>query len=105
MPAPAIALRNISRRFGPVLANDSVSLRLEPGEIYALVGENGAGKTTLMRVLCGLLPPDSGSIEIDGREVQFRQPADALRYGLGMVHQHFLLVECMTVAENVVLAN
>ena len=74
MPAPAISLRKVSRRFGPVLANDSVSLRLEPGEIHALVGENGAGKTTLMRVLCGLLPPDSGAIEVDGRAVHFRQP-------------------------------
>src|SRR5580765_993420 len=105
MPAPAIALRNVTRRFGPVLANDQVNLRLEPGEIHAVVGENGAGKTTLMRVLCGLLRPDSGAIEVDGREVRFRRPADALRIGLGMVHQHFLLVERMTVAENVTLGH
>jgi len=103
MPAPELALRHITRRFGPVLANDDVSLTLEPGEIHAIVGENGAGKTTLMRVLCGLLPPDSGSIEVDGRATRFHGPADALRCGLGMVHQHFLLVDRMTAAENVVL--
>ncbi len=101
--APAIALRHITRRFGPLVANDDVSLALDPGEIHGLVGENGAGKTTLMRVLCGLLAPDSGTIELDGRGVRFHGPADAMRAGLGMVHQHFLLVDTMTVAENVVL--
>lgn len=105
MSAPAVALRNITRRFGPVVANDDVSLELAPGEIHALVGENGAGKTTLMRVLYGLLPPDAGRIEVDGRPARIRHPADAMRLGLGMVHQHFLLVGPLTVAENVVLGH
>jgi len=101
--APAIALSGITRRFGALVANDDVSLELRPGEVHGLVGENGAGKTTLMRVLCGLLAPDAGTIEVEGRPVRFRSPADAMRAGLGMVHQHFLLVDRMTVAENVVL--
>ncbi len=103
MRAPAIALRHITRRFGPVIANDDVSLDLAPGTVHALVGENGAGKTTLMRVLYGLLAPDAGQIEIDGRPVRIRRPADAMRLGLGMVHQHFMLVGPLTVAENVCL--
>jgi simple sugar transport system ATP-binding protein len=101
--APSIRLKNITRRFGPVVANDDVSLELVPGEIHAIVGENGAGKSTLMRVLYGLLQPDQGSIEIDGRPVRIATPADAMRLGLGMVHQHFLLVDPLTVAENVTL--
>jgi simple sugar transport system ATP-binding protein len=101
--APTISLRHVSRRFGPVLANDDVSLELRPGTVHALVGENGAGKTTLMRVLYGLLAPDAGTIRVDGREVQIRSPADAMRLGLGMVHQHFMLVDPLTVAENVTL--
>ena len=103
MLAPAISMRHITRRFGPVVANDDVSLDLAPGRIHALIGENGAGKTTLMRVLYGLLAPDSGWIEIDGRRVTPRRPADAMRLGLGMVHQHFMLVDTLTVAENVCL--
>src|SRR5258705_13759117 len=92
MRAPTISLRNITRRFGPVVANDDVSLDLPAGRIHALVGENGAGKTTLMRVLYGLLIPDAGRIEVDGRVVSLHRPADAMRLGLGMVHQHFMLV-------------
>ncbi|MFI5372650.1 MAG: ABC transporter ATP-binding protein [Candidatus Eisenbacteria bacterium] len=103
MPAPAVALHDITRRFGHVLANDAVSLELAPGEIHAIVGENGAGKTTLMRVLYGLLEPDSGQVVIDGHAVRLRSPADAMRFGLGMVHQHFMLVGPLTVAENVML--
>ncbi len=103
MKAPAVHLRHITRRFGPVVANDDVSLALEPGQVHALVGENGAGKTTLMRVLYGLIPPDRGTIEVDGRTVHVRRPADAMRLGLGMVHQHFMLVDTLTVAENVCL--
>ncbi len=103
MPAPAVSLRGITRRFGPVIANDGVSLDLAPGEIHALVGENGAGKSTLMRVLYGLLQPDAGAIEVDGHPVRIHRPADAMRLGLGMVHQHFMLVDTLTVAENVVL--
>src|SRR5512143_2126805 len=100
---PAVSLRHITRRFGPVVANDEVSLDLAPGEIHALVGENGAGKSTLMRVLYGLLQPDSGTIEIGGRPAGIRRPADAMRLGLGMVHQHFMLVGPLSVAENVTL--
>src|SRR5262245_5873078 len=103
MSRPVVALRHITRRFGALTANDDVSLELAPGRIHALVGENGAGKTTLMRVLYGLLPPDAGRIDIDGREARFRRPADAMRAGIGMVHQHFMLVDPLTVAENVTL--
>ncbi len=105
MPAPAVALRGITRRFGPVLANDNVSLDLLPGEIHALVGENGAGKSTLMRVLYGLIQPDAGTIEVDGRPVRLHRPSDAMRLGFGMVHQHFMLVDTLTVAENIVLGH
>jgi general nucleoside transport system ATP-binding protein len=103
MSAPLVALRNITRRFGRLIANDDVSLDLAPGEIHALVGENGAGKTTLMRILYGLLQPDTGRIELEGRPARIRHPQDAMRLGLGMVHQHFMLVETLTVAENVTL--
>jgi len=103
MLAPAVSLEGITRRFGALVANQDVSLELEPGEIHALVGENGAGKTTLMRVLYGLLQPDAGHIAIDGRRVRIRRPADAMRLGLGMVHQHFMLVGPLTVAENIAL--
>jgi simple sugar transport system ATP-binding protein len=104
MSTPAVSLRGITRRFGPCLAVDDVSLDLAPGEIHALVGENGAGKTTLMRVLYGLLKPDAGTIALDGRPVSIASPAQAMRLGLGMVHQHFMLVDTLTVAENVTLA-
>src|SRR5882762_5515381 len=103
MVAPAVSLQGITRRFGAVVANHDVSLDLAPGEIHALVGENGAGKTTLMRVLYGLLPPDAGHIEVDGRPVRIHSPADAMKLGLGMVHQHFMLVGPLTVAENIAL--
>ena len=105
MPSPVVALHHITRRFGSVVANDDVSLELQPGEIHALVGENGAGKTTLMRVLYGLLPPHGGHIDVDGRTARIARPADAIRLGLGMVHQHFMLVEPMTVAENLALGH
>jgi general nucleoside transport system ATP-binding protein len=101
---PAVSLRHITRRFGPVIANDDVSIDLTPGEIHGLVGENGAGKSTLMRILYGLLQPDSGEILLDGRTARIRSPAEAMRAGLGMVHQHFMLVDPLTVAENVTLA-
>jgi simple sugar transport system ATP-binding protein len=103
MTAPAIRLERITRRFGALVANRDVSLAIAPGEIHALVGENGAGKTTLMRVLYGSLEPHGGRIEVDGRAVRIASPAAAMRLGIGMVHQHFMLIDTLSVAENVVL--
>src|SRR5215216_3120184 len=100
---PAVAMRAISKRFGPVVANDRVDFEASWGEVHALVGENGAGKSTLMSILAGLYRPDSGQVEIDGLPVRFRSPRDAIGHGIGMVYQHFMLVETFTVAENVVL--
>ena len=105
MLAPAVSLQGITRRFGAVVANHDVSIELAPGEIHALVGENGAGKTTLMRVLYGLIEPDSGHVEVDGRPVRIHRPADAMKLGLGMVHQHFMLVGPLTVAEDITLGH
>jgi ABC-type uncharacterized transport system ATPase subunit len=99
----AIAMRGITKRFGSVVANDHVDFVSAWGEVHALVGENGAGKSTLMSILAGLYRPDSGSVEIDGETVRFRSPRDAIDHGIGMVHQHFMLVDPFTVAENVVL--
>ena len=98
-----LELRNITKRFGTLVANDSISLTLKPGEILSLLGENGAGKSTLMNVLYGLLKPDEGQILIDDQEVNFEGPGDAMAAGIGMVHQHFMLIPVFTVAENVVL--
>src|ERR1700735_3395939 len=98
-----LELRGITKRFGSFTANDQISITVEPGEIHSLLGENGAGKTTLMNVLFGLLHPDSGEIRIDGEPVRFANPGQAVRHGIGMVHQHFMLVPVFTVAENVVL--
>jgi simple sugar transport system ATP-binding protein len=95
--------RHLTKIFGPVVANDDVSLTLERGEIRALLGENGAGKSTLVKMLYGLYAPDAGEIWIKGEQVALRGPGDAIVRGLGMVHQHFQLVPVMTVAENVVL--
>ena len=96
-------MRGISKRFGPVVANDHISLDLWPGEIHAVLGENGAGKTTLMNVLAGMYQPDSGTIRIAGEEVQITTPADALHRGIGTVYQHFTLVPNLSILENVVL--
>ncbi len=96
-------MRSIRVAFGPVIANDDVSFAVRPGEIHALLGENGAGKTTLMRVLAGLLQPAAGTIEIDGAPVVISDPIAARRLGIGMVHQHFMLVPTLTVAENITL--
>jgi simple sugar transport system ATP-binding protein len=98
-----LELIDITKRFGPLVANDGVSLTVEEGEIHALLGENGAGKTTLMNVLFGMLRPDSGEIRIGSEPVRISAPGDAVRAGIGMVHQHFMLVDVFTVAENVVL--
>jgi general nucleoside transport system ATP-binding protein len=99
----AISMRGISKRFGPTVANDRVDFDARWGEVHALVGENGAGKSTLMSILAGLYRPDAGSVAIDGRPVRFRSPRDAIGHGIGMVYQHFMLVDTFTVAENVLL--
>ena len=103
--SPLVEMNGVSKRFPGVLANDDVSLELRSGEVHALIGENGAGKSTLMRVLYGLYPPDSGSISVRGQAVRIASPRDALALGIGMVHQHFVLVDPFTVAENVTLGD
>jgi simple sugar transport system ATP-binding protein len=100
-----LELRGITKRFGDLVANDSIDLVVEPGEIHALLGENGAGKSTLMNVLYGLYQPDEGQILVDGEPVTFSGPGDALQAGIGMVHQHFMLIPVFTVAENVELGH
>jgi general nucleoside transport system ATP-binding protein len=98
-----LELDGITKRFGSLVANDHVSLTVEPGEIHCLLGENGAGKSTLMNILFGLLHADSGEIRIDGVPVTIADPGEAVRHGIGMVHQHFMLIPVFTVAENVAL--
>ena len=102
---PNLSLRGISKRFGSTLALDGVDFDLVPGEIHALLGENGAGKSTLMNILRGLTQPSAGEISLDGHPVRFNSPQDATQVGIGMVHQHFLLVPTFTVAENLALAS
>jgi len=102
-PIHSLAVRGITKRFPGILACDHIDLEIGDHEILALVGENGAGKTTLMNILMGLYQPDEGHILINNREVHFRTPVDAYRMGIGMVHQHFMLVPNLTVAENIVL--
>src|SRR5712691_7822418 len=102
--APVLELRGITKRFPGIVANDHVDFDLLPGEVHALLGENGAGKSTLMNVLYGLYHPDEGEILIEGKPVHLASPHEAIASGIGMVHQHFMLIPVMTVAENVVLA-
>jgi general nucleoside transport system ATP-binding protein len=99
----AVTLRGITKRFPGVVANHDIDITVERGTVHALVGENGAGKSTLMKILYGMQRPDEGTIEIDGERVSFHNPADAIARGIGMVHQHFMLADNLTVLENVVL--
>jgi general nucleoside transport system ATP-binding protein len=102
---PALEVRNLTKRFPGIIANDAVNFTLEKGEIHALLGENGAGKSTLMNMLYGLYRPDEGEILLDGQVVHINGANEAIRRGLGMVHQHFMLVPTLTVAENIILGN
>jgi simple sugar transport system ATP-binding protein len=103
--APILELRGITKRFPGVLANDHIDLTLEQGEVHALLGENGAGKTTLMNILYGLYQPDEGEILVRGQPIKVHSPRDAIAAGIGMVHQHFMLVPVFTVTENVMLGD
>ena len=99
----AIELVDITKRFGEVTANNKVSLSVRKGEILSLLGENGSGKTTLMNMLSGIYFPDEGEIIVDGREVMIKSPQDAYELGIGMIHQHFKLVDVFTAAQNIIL--
>jgi simple sugar transport system ATP-binding protein len=101
----SLELRGITKSFGALVANDSIDLAVNDGEILAILGENGAGKSTLMNVVYGLLQPDSGTIAVNGKVITIHSPLDALEAGIGMVHQHFMLIPVFTVAENIVLGN
>ena len=103
--APILELEGITKRFPGVLATDNISFSLEEGEIHGILGENGAGKTTLMNILYGLYTPDEGKIRIHGKSVQIKSSGDAIRAGIGMVHQHFMLIPVFTVTENVMLGD
>lgn len=99
----SIELKGITKKFGALVANDSIDLKVARGEIHAILGENGAGKSTLMNIVYGLVNADSGKIFVEDKEVIINEPADALKYGIGMVHQHFMLIPVFTVAENIAL--
>jgi simple sugar transport system ATP-binding protein len=101
----SLELRGITKQFGSLVANDDINFKVEAGEIHAILGENGAGKSTLMNIVYGLLSPDKGQILVDGQEIKVKSPLDALAAGIGMVHQHFMLIPVFTVAENIVLGH
>ena len=100
----AIELRHITKRFGKVVANDDISLEIRRGEILSLLGENGSGKTTLMNMLAGIYFPDEGKILVNGEPTTIASPKDAFACGIGMIHQHFKLVDVFTATENIILA-
>ena len=102
---PAVELRGIGKRFPGVIANYDVDLNVRAGTIHAIVGENGAGKSTLMKTLYGMQEPDSGTISVEGTERRFKSPSDAISAGIGMVHQHFMLADNLTVLENIILGS
>ena len=100
---PVLELRGITKRFPGIVANDQIDLDLRRGEVHALLGENGAGKSTLMNVVYGIYKPDEGEILVKGEPITMHSAQDAIQHGIGMVHQHFMLIPVMTVAENIVL--
>ena len=99
----AVSIRNVTKTFGTVIANDKVNLDIYKGEILSLLGENGSGKTTLMNMLSGIYFPDQGQIFINGKEEVIKSPKDALKLGIGMVHQHFKLIDVLSATENIIL--
>ncbi|MBP5225369.1 MAG: ATP-binding cassette domain-containing protein, partial [Lachnospiraceae bacterium] len=99
---PAVELKNITKTFGKIVANKDVNLSVYDGEILSVLGENGSGKTTLMNMISGIYYPDEGQILIGGKEVVIASPKDAFQYGIGMIHQHFKLVDVFTATENIV---
>ena len=103
MEGYAIELRNVTKTFGEVIANDNVNLTLKKGEILAILGENGSGKTTLMNMLSGIYFPDQGQILVNGQPVTIRSPRDSFDLGIGMIHQHFKLIPIFTATENIIL--
>jgi ABC-type uncharacterized transport system ATPase subunit len=105
MPGPVIHLASVHRRFGECVAVESAEIELLPGEIHAIVGENGAGKSTLMKMAAGVFPPSSGRVLVDGAPLDPATPAEAIRRGIGMVHQHFMLVGAFRALENVILGS
>ena len=103
MVSPILELKNISKSFGHVQANKNINLKINRGTIHGIIGENGAGKSTLMSIVYGLYQADNGTININGKNISLKSPKDSIINGIGMVHQHFMLVENFTVLENIIL--
>ena len=101
----AVELSGITKSFPGVIANDDVNLVVKQGEIHAICGENGAGKSTLMKILYGMIQPDSGEMRVNGEPVDFSSPVEAIKSGIGMVHQHFMLADQLSVLENIILGS